>query len=369
MDRHSDFQNQTDCDDPNNSTDIKEYFKQNFAKLKHKNKTYDFFLEVSPDLIANKPEELNFVTDPHVKYIETLWKFFYENIKYNPSNNKLSSLFHNIRFHYIDIRTAIWYIIVPILDYTITALQNNHDYVDKIVTDFVNIMIELLTKMLEALKNKNKLEKINVTAIKSFNFDMAEIYHNKNMRDEYFNHLIYLMNKFLHGYTNVNVKKIIYHYIDEYLIPEWDDALNDFIELRDEVKRLDYENYQNKRVKNRFIDEFIMINNSLYPLFQNLVDLYFMRRFLDKKYITNAIVYSGAAHSVVYVYMLNNIGFKITNCANCATQNMTELNDTVAQVSDFPSGKSVYNLLKIFLPSVDNPRQCSDMNDFPEGFG
>ncbi|XWV26751.1 hypothetical protein QJ857_gp0303 [Tupanvirus soda lake] len=368
MDHHANYDNQTDCEDPDNSVDITEYFKQNFVKLKNKDKIYDFFLEFSPELIANKPEELFFITEQKVKYIETVWKFFYENIKYDSSKNKLSSLFNNVRLHYIDIRTVLWYIIIPILDSTITALVNNYDYVHKITVDSVDIIIELLTKMLSALKNKEMPGKYNTTAIKNFNLDLNVIFNDPNLRNEYFNHLIYLMNKFLHGYNNENVKKIIYGYVDEYLIPEWEMLVNDFVELHDEIKRLDYESYQNKRVKNRFIDEFSMIKNYLLSIFQLLVDLYFIRRFLDKKYITNAIVYSGGAHSVAYIYMLHKIGFKITHCANCTLQNMTELDNTVSELVNLPIQNSIGNLLNVFVQFLDNPKQCSDLSGFPEAF-
>lgn len=47
---------------------------------------------------------------------------------------------------------------------------------------------------------------------------------------------------------------------------------------------------------------------------------------------------------------------------------MTELNNTIAQVSDFPSVNSISELLKIFVQFVDNSIQCSDLTDFPEAF-
>jgi len=71
IDKHVEYQNQTNCNDPNNSIDIVEYLKKNFIKLKNTNKTYDFFLEFAPELIAYQPEELQFIHNPKIKYIET----------------------------------------------------------------------------------------------------------------------------------------------------------------------------------------------------------------------------------------------------------------------------------------------------------
>lgn len=327
------------------------------------------FLEFSPNLIANNQDELFFYKESRIKYIETVWKFFYKNIKYDKTNNKLSSLFQNVRLHYIDIRTAIWYVILPLLEDTIEALTYNFDYVHKLIVETVNIIIELLKRILHVLKNKDNLEKINIKSIYKFNVEPHVILQDSIKREKYFDHLIYLMSKFLNNYNNQNVKNTIYNLIDEYLIPQWEGTLNDFNDLYDEIKRLDFESYQNNRVKNRFINEFKSIYNYIKSDFHLLVDLYFMRRFLDKKYITNAIVYSGAVHSVVYVYMLNKIGFKITNCANCITQNMSELDNIIAEVIGFPSDYSVSNeLLKIFVNDINNPIQCSDLANFPNNF-
>ena len=35
-----------------------------------------------------------------------------------------------------------------------------------------------------------------------------------------------------------------------------------------------------------------------------IVDCFFLRRFIDKSYIKNGIVYTGAAHSTIYIWFL-----------------------------------------------------------------
>jgi len=76
MDQHQAYQYQSDCNDPDNSINIAEYFKENFTELKNTNKTYDFFLEFDPELLSHESDELFFVSDPEIIYIETVWKFF-----------------------------------------------------------------------------------------------------------------------------------------------------------------------------------------------------------------------------------------------------------------------------------------------------
>ena len=67
-----------------------------------------------------------------------------------------------------------------------------------------------------------------------------------------------------------------------------------------------------------FIYKFEILLNQIDMLciynFAMIVDIFFLRRFLDKDYITNAIVYTGSAHSIFYIYFLvKNFDFKIRN--------------------------------------------------------
>ena len=46
------------------------------------------------------------------------------------------------------------------------------------------------------------------------------------------------------------------------------------------------------------------------------MDVYFLRRFLDKKYITNTVTYTGINHSINYIYALvKYFDFKITHAS------------------------------------------------------
>ena len=94
--------------------------------------------------------------------------------------------------------------------------------------------------------------------------------------------------------------------------------------------------------------------------------MYFLRRFLDKDYVRNAIVYTGAAHSVSYIYILISIGFKITHVSKSKIKNMKKLNGAISKIKEFPSEQSIYELLVLFLPS--KVKQCTDISNFPEDF-
>ena len=95
-----------------------------------------------------------------------------------------------------------------------------------------------------------------------------------------------------------------------------------------------------------------------------IVDIYMLRRFLDKSYITNAISYTGAAHSANYVEILmRDFGFKITHAAysSMGTTDMQALNAEIKRRLD--AKESIYNLF-VALPL----QQCSDLTSFPENF-
>jgi len=230
----------------------------------------------------------------------------------------------------------------------------------------IDVTIELMDTMLKILKSKGISEKIKATTIKKFDVAPDIILEDADIRKEYFDHFVYLLNKFLHGYKSENVKQIIYYNIDNYLVPFIEEGVQYFNNLQNEIKQMDYNSYNKSR--NYLIDQLNLIIINLFDVFAELVDFYFLRRFLDKKYITNTIIYSGAAHSVVYIYILRSIGFKITHCANCIIQDMTKLNNTVSDVPNFPFNQSKKDLINIFVQSYENPQQCSDLTKFPKLF-
>jgi hypothetical protein len=93
-----------------------------------------------------------------------------------------------------------------------------------------------------------------------------------------------------------------------------------------------------------------------------LMDLYTMRRLLDKDEITNVVIYTGGLHSTNYVKMLvRDFDFKITHASYTKERNMDKLNQDIKTspeyMTEYLINQSVYSM-----------RQCSDLTDFPEHF-
>jgi len=256
-------------------------------------------------------------SEPKPKLIpqgETVAKFFYESVKYDESKNKLLSLFNNVRLHYIDIGNPLSGFLYPALNYAIGAMESNNIRSNKNAEVVINVITELMSEILQILKNKNScaLPNFNIKTIRKLEIRFEKLLlWPQDLKDNFYN-LIHSMNKFLCRYTNKNVKKIIYHYIDIYLIPEWDAEVKDFINLENEIKQWNYQNASTTGLflpchgmskgresqKNKLTKKLVMKLFHLPFVISKLVDIYFMRRFLDKKYITNAVVYSGAVHAV-----------------------------------------------------------------------
>ena len=95
-------------------------------------------------------------------------------------------------------------------------------------------------------------------------------------------------------------------------------------------------------------------------LFTMIMDLYFLRRFLDKDYISNGVIYTGIAHTGNYFYFLiKYFGFKITHSSYLKEDPRKA--EAIVKKSTDP--REIDYL--IYPPEL---QQCSDMSSFPKNF-
>ena len=93
----------------------------------------------------------------------------------------------------------------------------------------------------------------------------------------------------------------------------------------------------------------------------SIVDLYFYRRFLDKSYITNAVVYTGAAHGQNHIYnLVKYFDFKITHASYIYSSDIKDIQNIVKK----SNGR--IDIEKYFIDK--ETYQCSDLSTFPEAF-
>lgn len=96
-----------------------------------------------------------------------------------------------------------------------------------------------------------------------------------------------------------------------------------------------------------------------------ITDLFFLRRFLDKDYVTNAIAYTGGQHSLNYIFVLvKYFNFDITHVSYIHPDyNLETVSDKIKHMDLFSDN---YDIGKMFFPKT--LFQCSDLTLFPKNF-
>ena len=320
MDWHENIEYQKKCDSIH-SIDIDNYL---FHILEEAKINIDFFLEIYPTDINDNTENSRI----NHKYIQTLinkFKKLYNNLK----NKK------NIRLHYINIRDYTFYENISksinscISNFQFADSYNMNLLINNIEFIFNNIyyLFDIITKIKNKDKNIEDKYKIKINLI----IKKAEIDTNLSYKQIEDNATFQILKKILTKYDNNKNKENINNlfqikYIDNisYLIS----YINKFLINLKEIQKLVNYYYNEKKIvieksklniiniksyylipneKNirmEIIKELEIINTIIITLGVILVDCFFLRRFVDKSYIKNGIVYTGASHSCIYIWFL-----------------------------------------------------------------
>lgn len=380
MDIHETYPRETECSNIR-SNNISKYFIENFDKASKSNKIYDFFMEVDASYLTKQyiPIEKREI------YIAKLWKLFIQSFDIDREKNIVgkSKEFPNIRFHYLDTR-----------DYTINGYNTNyninhnvysvnphnisHYFLENYDNGLANNITEvkatydmiytagkplnsnhkpLVPKSIEEFDkyNKEELEKI----AGSIYDKLLNKYHHAEIKSKINN----IINKELKTLFNdfFEIVHIMYNKVPDYnkiIGKNWNELTYD--------SNINIYDYGTSIVDRYNIlcdmanDNYIRNNNNM-SIYVNIMDLYFIRRFLDKDYITNGIAYTGAAHSLNYIYYLvKYFNFNITHYSYLKDDNITEVQDYIKSLDNADSLSGYFYPQKFY--------QCSDMNSFPPLF-
>lgn len=375
LDFHVDVQNQTQCTNIY-SEDIQKYFVNSFDKLNQGSKIYDFFMEIHPSELINGHTNFD-STDYRDKYIREVVKFFQKLFKFDPQKNKVevNELFKNVRLHYLDIRDYFQnYIYFTAKESVNIARQFMiNDYIDprgineivqifKLIENHINQIIDILSKQ------QPKSNTPPVIKFRSMDLDIKTIE--------------YLTNKLQNSYNHVDIRNKMLGLLK--------DSIDDFQKFVETIKStiMKLEKYSQVIISNHnkltkesmtnfygyglsqiIIREMItdivntcdtFIYGRLLDIFAKFTDIYFLRRFLDKDYITNAIVYTGALHSNNYVhFLINEFDFRITHASYSKIDDMQELTNEIKKTTFDLTQELIY---------PEQFGQCSSMKGFPEEF-
>ncbi len=396
MDQHYDLYNQTECDNVY-AQDIQNYLATNFKKLNGSDTTYDFFLEIYPSDLQNirYGESADTMQNFRKIYIFEVFKLFRKIFSFDPKQNKvsISKYFTNVRLHYSDIRS---YFFGDIFDNKFGYIFNQLEYMlrnnviwiqgmDNMINTMNGVIasIEHFTSIIKKVKDTKtkKNESLKPTPIK-FRSENTETLESKpaikETTDE--EYVEYFLNKLFYNYTNKSIQPKIIDEIDVFIqkLERLQERGRTLIKTMTNVVAIQ-SNTQFRLVRKKNSNEIsygipfqgivkiladlridiIDFDNEFIDVFMMFMDVYFLRRFLDKDYITNAITYTGSAHSVYYIKTLvEKFDFEITHAA-LSDMDLSQINKKITDLS-------TADLEEIFYPAVRS--QCSDVTNFPKNF-
>ena len=288
----------------------------------------------------------NYYSKPLKKiYIDNIRQFFTRN--FNITLNKVvkqSEKYKYVRFHFSDIRHHNS-IIQEYIDVVLNIYFNEN------ILKFLSFNLNNNTKFLN--DSKQKIEKLNNISTELLEYFYKDYYINKIKNKINIINVKTILNNYLDLFYNnlKNIKKITTPYY------------NEIVKITNNYEKLEDSNI-NEYIKKIYNPIFKLNYKYMFDFNSQLVllmDLYFLRRFLDKDYIKNAILYCGADHSISIIYILvNHFKFKITH----STSNINNINKKIKN-NDY-----INVIHNGYLTLINNKyiQQCSDISSFPKNF-
>ena len=371
------------------SDNITTYLIKQFSKANEK--AIDFFLETFPSKLYYSTKSIY-----RGIYLDDLRKLLSQAFSYDPTQDKVlpSKVFPNVRLHYIDLRDYffeniifqnrdLYYEFKRIYINLLTSSVSRNDFVQ--FREQLDNFTKNIKFMLDLFFGQKGGKQAKRSIIKQIKEELSEEERHENT--------LKLIKKIKEKYLHPEVQKIILLMLDEFMkkgllavldkIDKINKLLEDLLKLFEigssslNTSKAIYDEYTKVPEFVQFADYGINLNdiikivtniyflvNSMYTILRRsstvIVDAYFLRRFLDKDYITNGISYTGANHSIMYVYILTKyFDFKVTH-ASYSKYDINELNDRIKKTNIGQDFAMLFSPLEEY--------QCSNITDFPEGF-
>jgi hypothetical protein len=341
-DVHVSVENQTKCPELR-SIDFKKYLADTFDSIT--DKPVDFFFEIHPTSLVESKKYINPYKE---KYIWDVTELFKSSFEFDPKVNKISKSteFPNVRFHYIDVRAYI-------LREANKLLQTTQNYISQMrITNQFNIPLlkDALSKYTDDhfLKvSKQVLDKIMST----YKHDSVKKRLMSNLIDKdlnklfgrYFKQAIDLI-KYLESVSdklNIEYNQLYYQ--------EDTDTYNYGLSFTERISIITEIETKHSR-----------LSDSFSKIFLTFMDIYFLRRFLDKDYVTNGVVYTGGMHTANYMHQLvKNFDFKITHYSYLK-EDPKKAEKLIKESDSFSVADGLLSSPLLI--------QCSDLSSFPEKF-
>ena len=393
MDVHNNLTTETQCASID-SINVKNYiYDELLSNDKKSSKIVDVFIENGFGTDQLK-DNLNYIHSRKI-YIDNIINFFYINSQHNAKYIK------NVRYHDIDPRKFLSNIfdtfkgvrqkIYEILDprYVYDDIKLYHNMIHDLITEHkinVNSVCEILKN------NKNNSDKNNTN-----NTDNADNADNVDDAIQSF------INKLRNSYNNDNVKKIMNKLLDDSIdmLLIGNKLLDNMLDLLEKHKNNNLMPLNKINREYPFYHGIDCIKNIQYTSFdfgpnyleikkfanemESLLDAYYrhictkymcivmdvnlLRRFLDKEYVTNCVVYTGASHSIYYIInLVKYFNFKITHIGkHDENDNKENIN---SEIEKFIHNTKNFNECSQYVNEhlIPNQLQCTTLHNFPSCF-
>jgi len=389
MDFHMPLGMQTEC---NNiyAKQPQTFILDNFLKLPKSGKMVDVFLEETASTILDpyhttyghsvydlKGKELTRI------YIRKIISTFKKLFNYDPDMNKVfkTPVIENLRVHYADIRSMfpqeVWGDDIAHIVYGVENPNGNIDWVIQYLNRLISFWEKFKNILESCFNDKSSCQVTEYPHTTSLPQPYTEEW------EKYIKHILY---KMIHVYKYPTVQKKLNRIFGEEItnINKLLKLLNDFISAYLEIHNKVVSSFEVKNDPSFFIrnnyyydtygrNEIIMNQdrNVLLDISKKIqyyyrvniiyMDIFFLRRFLDKDYITNVTAYTGALHSAHYAMVLvQEFGFNITHTALLEQPNVNDLTKKIK------SAKHLSEVEYLLYPTI--LYQCSDLTNFPDLF-
>lgn len=380
-DFHADIGYETKCTDLR-AVDFQKYLVDTFDSITRD--PIDFFFEQYPDGLIPGRNSFNIYKE---KYIHEVAVMFSRSFNFDPKQNKIttSTEFPNVRLHYIDPREYLFGNLNPIYNNTFKLVQlridGKYQFGDlQQLKDGINIASAHIMTIYDYLY-KNTQDKKDKLPIIPPTIDALSKYTDKQLLDIGKQ----MLDKILSKYKNDSIKKKILSLVNSKLKDQFKDyfeyviKLTSFIDKNEDRLNLshikfyhdkdtDTDNYGlHPNTRTNLTNELDNLHSDIYEKYSQiaafLVDLYFLRRYLDKNYVTNGIVYTGGYHTANYVYhLIKDFGFKITHYSYLKY----ESDKVESIIKNIKPNKSMFDTFSLISPPIRV--QCSNVGEFPEKF-
>lgn len=337
FDYHEDVDKQTQCSSDRAIT-VKVFLENLFDKQTAA--TTDFFLEVDPYLVTTTTSHaVSMQRRKHENYIRELELWVTEHFHHKQQKRRREAMrstrFPNVRLHYIDFRAYF------------------HDVDEETCEDveldaFCDTMEETfkeLVSLLQKRAKKGKRQRFIDKLLTRYKDPSNKLKMTKYIRSNVLGSLETLL-----SFLSRKKKKILEW--QKVLTGVQDDELfmNRTYGLTDDFRaRAGYK-----------IGSFVRkLSQGWMDILVTLVDLYFVRRLVEKDYISRAILYCGAFHSInVVMILVRYFSFRVTHAYYCSVDIESLNHEIMYMDSDDP-----HHLIRLLWPKTAH--QCSSVRGMP----